>query len=924
MARGNAPLLAFNRGEISPLSLSRIDIDRVNMSASIMVNWMPKTVGAMIFRPGLEYINSTLNDTGIVPIEFVASTDAAYLLEMSPNKMRVLPSDSTNFLSRSPVTTTISDFNSDTGKWKNTSLYGIGDMSLGDTGLILNANATGETARARAKYELGDTGQVNKVHAITVNVDRGPIKIRVGNDTGDDSYVGETSLGAGYHNLAFTPTDTGAIHIQFLNPDYAKRIVSSIGISDTGTLEIPTPWGADNIADLRWAQSADVMFVACRDVKQYRIERRNAGLSWSVVEYRSNNGPYTGKTSQARLRANGYYGNTTLIADQPFFKEDHVGAIFELYTTRYDWEFRLVGDEAATLPITVTGIDDSYATTERDYYLTISGSFDATLNIEHSTGDKEFGPYQATNSEIGSWIIDITAPGSFEKIDSRENSTLNNVTLYSRVTVRPGSYVSGVIVVRFVNGSKFGYDGGGDYSEFRVVGYNSPTSVNVEVLVPPTTKEFTPDWREGWWSGVQNWPTDVTLFEGRLWWHGSTNSWGSVSDDYENFDDDEVGDAGPIERTLGEGPVDSIVFSVGLQRLLIGTVGGVISLRSSSYDEPLTSQNSTAKFATTQGAKSLRAAKTDSQAIYVDRSGRRAFALLYDFDNNDYRAKDLTLLNPSILEAGVVAIAIQRQPDTRIHCVLSNGEVAVLTYEPEEELLCWSRVATDGLVENVSVLPGAGEDRVYYIIKRNINGIDRRFVERWAREDEAIGNTVNKMADCFVQRSVSDGDIGATLNGLGHLVGKTVSLWRDGQDRGTFVVDTGGSIADTGSSGGDTGIIGLVYQADFKSVKLAYLAKAGTALTQPKIVNAVGLNLANAHPKSLQYGTDSGNLWDMPDHPRFMGAVDTGTIWDIFDEQSIPLGGAWNTDSRLHLRAIAPRPVTVTAAIVNMRTEDKA
>jgi hypothetical protein len=62
----------------------------------------------------------------------------------------------------------------------------------------------------------------------------------------------------------------------------------------------------------------------------------------------------------------------------------------------------------------------------------------------------------------------------------------------------------------------------------------------------------------------------------------------------------------------------------------------------------------------------------------------------------------------------VVSIGVQRQPDTRIHCVLGDGTVAILTFEAEEEVMAWSTYETDGAVEQVIVLPGAGEDNDGY------------------------------------------------------------------------------------------------------------------------------------------------------------------------------------------------------------------
>jgi hypothetical protein len=53
---------SFNRGLVSPLALARIDLKRLALSADISTNWMPRTLGPMMLRPGLGYVLETRND----------------------------------------------------------------------------------------------------------------------------------------------------------------------------------------------------------------------------------------------------------------------------------------------------------------------------------------------------------------------------------------------------------------------------------------------------------------------------------------------------------------------------------------------------------------------------------------------------------------------------------------------------------------------------------------------------------------------------------------------------------------------------------------------------------------------------------------------------------------------------------------------
>ncbi|MBZ7490697.1 hypothetical protein FMJ35_30965, partial [Klebsiella michiganensis] len=195
-----------------------------------------------------------------------------------------------------------------------------------------------------------------------------------------------------------------------------------------------------------------------------------------------------------------------------------------------------------------------------------------------------------------------------------------------------------------------------------------------------------------------------------------------------------------------------------------GTQGSEASIQSSSYGEVVTPDNFHIKYPSTRGSTHAGAVVLDNRGIFIHRSGRRVYELNYTSDYYDYASTDLTDLWPECGNSPIVRIASQRLPDDRIHCVRENGTVAVLVRDPAEDLKAWVVVETDGTVEDVVTLPGDEEDRVYYVVNRN--GI--RCLERWAKESECIGGSLNKQADSFITRSGSARD---TLSGLNHIEG---------------------------------------------------------------------------------------------------------------------------------------------------------
>jgi hypothetical protein len=80
--------------------------------------------------------------------------------------------------------------------------------------------------------------------------------------------------------------------------------------------------------------------------------------------------------------------------------------------------------------------------------------------------------------------------------------------------------------------------------------------------------------------------------------------------------------------------------------------------------------------------------------------------------------------------------------------------------------------------------------------------------------------------DSYVHRKLSPAV--AVISNLEHLEGQTVTAWGDGADLGSFVVVSGAITLPVAVS---TIVVGLPYDARYKSTKLSFGAKDGTALT---------------------------------------------------------------------------------------------
>lgn len=910
MARQNVQFLAFNRGVVSRYGLARVDLQRMRYSAQQQTNWIPRVLGSMMLRPGSGYLyENTYGNAQSIAVPFIAATDDACFIEVSPGFCRFNVGG--NFVSRVAVATAVTNgtFAGNIAGW--TVADQVGALSAYDSPNQLGQTGTGLNDAIAYQEVSVAGGDQPKEHALRITVVRGRVGLRIGTVLGLDDLQEETYLDAGQHSIAFTP-NAANFYIYFFNRTAVHTDISNCTIEAAGILVLTNVWAADDLPFIRWDQSADVLYVCDGENANYQFERRSMN-GWSIVYYRPTNGPFrTINFSPTTITPSDINGDITLSANSPVFNPKMAGALFKLSSLGQSTDNVLGGLSQATTPaIRVTGQGPSRAFS----FNTIpDGSWAGQLRLQ--VGQTAQGPW--TNLGV------VPVPTN----DFVHNDGADNQILFYRIIV--SLYTAGTVDVQLE------YGGGSIDGYVRLLDYSDPQTFSAVVLSPLGNTVPTTLWYEGAWSFWRGWPTSLCLFEDRLWFFGLGQYWASVADAYTNFDDTTLGDSGPINRTVGKGPVNWINWGLGLLRLLVGTDGTLISARSDSLDTPLTPSNFNLKFPVTQGAARIAAINADDLGYFVHRNRVRVYELAFDTSNYiklDYGATDMTAMCPEVCEPGIVKITVSRTPDTRIWAVLTDGTMAVMVGEKTEQVTAWIKydmTPEGGFIEDVVVLPQPGfEDAVILIVRRVIDGDTVRYYEKFALESECVGATLNKQADCFVTY------VGAATNVLSvpHLIGKQVVVWGDGKDfspgssvivggaQKTYLVDGSGNVTlDVGVTVSNA-VIGLPYQATFEGAKLAYAAQMGSALTQKKRVASIGLILADVHAQGLLYGPGLERMDPMPEVVR--GAiVPYDTITEDYDDVSVTFPGEWDSDSRLWLVAQAPRPCRVLAAVIDQITSE--
>lgn len=895
MAEGNFLLFAFNRGVIDKASLSRVDLERMALSAEQQTNWMPKVLGPMSLRAGLQYTGATLNNLKAFHIDFIYSNDDTAIIEVTSAGIRVKLNEVA--ITRPTVTSTVTNgnFTSDVASWTDSDESGA--TSAWETGGYLALQGNG-TNYARRRQQVAVTS-VSIEHALTLTIERGDVTLKVGSSAGASDYVYEEDLGKGVYSIAFTPT--GDFHIELSTNQKRKALVNSIQVASAGDMVLPSPYSQAKLKYLRYETIFDVTYLWCDGYQQRKFERRGQ-RSWGIVLYQPEDGPFRPENlTNVTITPSALSGNITLAASQSLFDAEMVGSIFKITSVGQRVETDVIAENTFSNSIRINGADNA-----RIFSISREGTWVATVTLQRSIGD------ESNWQDVTTYTTNATIT---------YDDTLDNQIVYYRIGVKTGDFTSGTVELTLV------YTLGESSGVARITGYTSSTLVDAEVLEDLGGINATLYWNEGSWSEYRGYPGAGGEFEGRLFNLGRGKQWASVADTIESHDDTVEGDSKAFEKSLGAGSQDIINWTLGLQRLIIGGELSEKSNRSTSFDEPLTPTNCTIKTSSTRGSNYAQAVNLDNDGIFANRTGKQLILLSYKSGGStsvfDYGTDILNKLSRDILSPKIARIAIQREPDTRIHCLLEDGTVAVLVFDDVDSVSAWVKIETDGVVDDILVMPGDEEDNVYYQVARTIGGITKRYLERFSIEAHCIGGQLNRQADSFV---IYDGTATAAISGLDHLEGEDVIVWADGRDlspdvdgvQKTYRVSSGSITLEVNVT---QAIIGLPYRARYKSSKLAYAASKGTALNQRKKVYQIGLTLVNTHYQGLKYGYDFDALDPLPRYEQ--GAlVEVDTVHAYYDEDTIEFPGEWDTDSRICLEANAPRPATVCSISMVLETND--
>lgn len=473
--------------------------------------------------------------------------------------------------------------------------------------------------------------------------------------------------------------------------------------------EIPTAFTEQEVPDLRFTQSGDVLYIAHPNHTPQTLTRFDHD-NWQMADYAFSAGPFMlSNVTANKLRMT---DATHLVADTALFDAGHVGAFFRLTHNVAD---QTVRDVFTAQPQTGTSLRAGstwrfFSTGTWTGQIVIQKSTDngatwqvirqINYNVDTSgdTGEEQCliraavlatsgGPTPGTPPTFsGSATVDLSA----------DPSTWNGIVKVTTVTDSTHAVVTMT----------------------QQVAFRSDDSSTANQAKAPTD-----DWAEGSWSTYRGFPSTVAFTYDRLFW-GSTKTepqtlWASETGNYASFARHQpLLDSDGVTIQLASQSVNAVRHLVALSDLLAITSTEDWAIRGS--DGTFTPKTAQAKTQGYRGASPVAPVIIGNRVILVEPKGRVVRDIGFDFSVDGYTGENISVMsNHLFLNHNITDMAYAQEPDSLVWLVRDDGMLISLTYLREQEVLAWARHDTDGKFEGVETIPGPSIDEVWVIVKRS-------------------------------------------------------------------------------------------------------------------------------------------------------------------------------------------------------------
>lgn len=269
---------------------------------------------------------------------------------------------------------------------------------------------------------------------------------------------------------------------------------------------------------------------------------------------------------------------------------------------------------------------------------------------------------------------------------------------------------------------------------FGFIGQSAGTTFN-DINITPETDNTVPIGYNPFADG--NNPSVVGYYQQRMAFAASVANpqtvWMSRTGDFHNFGySDPNKDDDGIEFVIASRQVNQIRHLVSLRELLAMTSGAEIAITGSN-DSGITPANVSAVEQSYFGSSDVLPAIYANTALYVQARGGKLSTLAYNYVSDGFQPQDVSVMSSHLLRGFTIQDqAFALAPNGVLWMARNDGMLLGFTFLPDQQVFGWSWHDTDGQVESVASVPEDDEDALYLIVRRIVNGVSKRYIERMA------------------------------------------------------------------------------------------------------------------------------------------------------------------------------------------------
>jgi len=794
--------------------------------------------------------------------------------------------------------------------------------------------------------------------------------------TSDEVYLDFTSGNGvdGFYTITGTATNTFTV-----TSTTSQTTSGNVNISQR--YEVTTSYTAAQVDDLAFTQSADVLFLAHPSHPPARLERNDTN-NWTLTELLPSSGssPITVLTDGPFLATNTTDTTLTIaLADTANWTASFTNGALSLE------EVGTVSPSNVDVTTnTFTLANHPLVNGMKVQFSAIPSGFASTPTLSATTDYFVVSATQNTfkvATTAGGTPVDITAAPTSD--DMTVNKSFVDKDVYIRVTA---SAVTGINddagfastdIGRYLRLNsevapqiKWGY---GEIIE-RLSG-SETTVVLVKLKKAIAGVGATTEWQLGSFSETTGYPRTVQIYQQRLVYAGTSEEpqtlFFSKTADFFNFAateplgrstgqfdsagrsiiGEQIYEDNALSLTISSDTVDQIEWLSEDRRLTIGTSGGIFQCYGTDDDVTLTPFSfSITKVSAWACDPTALPAKVGNNLLYVQNNGRKLRELAFDKLQDQYSAADLTLRSEDISETGLIATAYQDQPYSVLWCLRNDGRLAGLTYVDLLQMRAWSRHTIGGShtdatygnhakVESIASIPRGTHDQLWMIVKRDINGGTKRYVEfleRFFVASEVVPSDAH-FVDSGLEEPPSRTSASTAVSALDHLEGESVAILADAAVQPNKTVSSGAITLQTAATNFR---IGLGYNSDIKSLPMVAMTGQGTSVGNRKRIHRFTVRLLES--LSFKFGTNANdldaatiayleslglnfgvNISDLTEAVFRTASDNIGSALAFFTgEKTYQVGDQFNTITQLFLRQDQPYPFSVTLLAIDYQTNE--